>query len=140
MILKCKSYLKLKIPQHDNIMGLSWESYELAVCNYEFHQGTNSEGEISTGLQGGLFSLSIIGNPTEELLCWMFDHAKRYNGEVTVLDAKYETMEQIYFEGARCVDLTLYYKAEEKPDTVTKLKIAAEKIRIGNAYFENINQ
>lgn len=140
MVLECKTYLKLKIPQKDNIMGLSRESYELTTCDYEFYQGINREGEISTGLQGGLFSLSIVGSPTEELLAWMFDHAKRYNGEVTLLDTKYETLEQIYFEEARCVDLTLHYKAEEKPNTVTKLKIAAKKIQIGNAHFEDINQ
>lgn len=135
-----KAFLKLKIPKSQNIMGLSRESYELTGCAYEFHQGINREGEVCTGLQGGLIELQIAGQPTEELLAWMFDHAKRFNGEITVLDGRFETLEQLYFEEARCVDLTLCYKAEEKPNTVTRLKIAARQMQIGNAYFEELNR
>jgi len=140
MSSECKAYLKLKVPKKDNIMGLSRETYELAACDYAFSQDINREGEVCSGLKGGMFTVSVIGKPTEDLLAWMFDHVKRYNGEITILDSKYGTLEQVYFEEARCIDLTIQYKAEEKLCTITKLKIAAREIRIGNAYFEKMNQ
>jgi len=140
MSSECKAYLKLKLPKRVNTMRLSRETYELVACDYAFNQDINREGEVCSGLKGGIFSVSIIGKPTEELLAWMFDHIKRYNGEITILDGKYGTLEQVYFEEARCVDLTIQYKPEDKPCTITKLKIAAGEVRIGNAYFERMNQ
>jgi len=140
MSAECKAYLKLKVPKKNNILGLSAETYELVRCDYEFCQGISREGEVCTSLKGGTISLSVIGKPSDDLLGWMFDHTKRYNGEVTILDNKYETLEQVCFEEARCVDLTLHYKAEEKPNTITRLQIVAKEIQIGNAFFEEINQ
>jgi hypothetical protein len=136
---ECKAFLKLRIPKKDNIMGLSWETYELLTCNYQFNKGITRNGEICTGLKGGTLTLSIIGKPTVELLGWMFGHVKRYNGEVTVMDTEEETLEQVYFEEARCTDLTLSYKANGKPHTVTTLELLTERMQIGNAYFENLN-
>jgi hypothetical protein len=136
---ECKAILKLKIPQKDNIMGLSWEKYELADCDYQFHKGMNREGEVCTGLKGGLFTVSIVGVPSDELLAWMFDHVKKFNGEVTVMDMSEETLEQVYFAQARLTDLSLHYRAGNRPNTVTKLKLIVESIQINNAYFENLN-
>jgi hypothetical protein len=137
---ECKAFLKLKIPREDNIMGLSWERYELVDCDYLFHKGMNRDGEVCTGLKGGRFTVSIIGVPSDELLAWMFDHVKKFNGEVTVMDTSEETLEQVYFEQARLTDLSLHYKAENSPNTVTTLKMVVESLRINNAYFENLNQ
>jgi hypothetical protein len=135
----CTALLKLKIPEKDNIMGLSWEKYELLSCDYQFYKNMNGDGEVSSDLRGGLFTMSIIGEPSDELLAWMFDHVKKFNGEVTVMDASEETLEQVYFEEARLVHLHIHYKAEEKPNTVTELKMAVDNMRIGDAYFENLN-
>ncbi|MDR1222186.1 MAG: hypothetical protein LBL07_04820 [Tannerella sp.] len=136
---ECKAFLKLKIPQKDNIMGLSWERYEVVSCDYQFHKDVNRNGEVCSGLKGGLITLSIIGEPSDEILGWMFDHVKRFNGEVTVLDANEETLEQVYFEEARCMDLTLSYRADGKPHTVTVLKLLVEEMQIGNIYFEKLS-
>jgi hypothetical protein len=135
----CNAFLKLKIPEKENIMGLSWEKYELLSCDYQLHKNTNRDGEVSSDLRGGMFTMSIIGEPSDELLAWMFDHVKKYNGEVTVMDISEETLEQVYFEDARLVYLFIHYRAEEKPNTVTELKMAVNNIRIGDAYFENLN-
>jgi hypothetical protein len=139
MRFECKALLKLKIPEKDNIMGLSWEKYELLTCDYRFYKNIDRDGEVSSDLRGGLVTMSIIGEPSDELLAWMFDHVKKYNGEVTVMDASEETLEQVYFEDARLVYLFIHYRAEDKPNTVTELKMSANNMRIGNAYFENLN-
>jgi hypothetical protein len=40
-----------------------------------------------------MFTVSIIGMPSGELLAWMFDHVKKFNGEVTVMDISVGTLE-----------------------------------------------
>jgi hypothetical protein len=135
----CTATLKLKIPEKDNIMGLSWEKYNLLSCDYQLYKNIDRDGEVNSDLRGGLFTMFVIGEPSDELLAWMFDHAKKYNGEVSVMDDSEETLEQIYFEDARLVYLYIHYKAEDKPDTVTELKMAADNIRIGDAFFENLS-
>jgi hypothetical protein len=131
--------LKLKIPEKDNIMGLSWEKYELLSCDYHLYKNIDSNGEVNSDLRGGLFTMFIIGEPSDELLAWMFDHAKKYNGEITIMDTSEETLEQVYFENARLVCLHIHYRAEDRPNTATELKMAVDNIRIGNAYFENLS-
>jgi hypothetical protein len=135
----CTAVLKLKIPEKDNIMGLSWEKYELMSFDYQFYKNMNRDGEADSDLRGGLFTMFVIGEPSDELLAWMFDHTKKYSGEVSVMDDSEETLEQVYFEDARLVYLYIHYKAEDKPDTLTELKMAVNSMRIGNAYFENLN-
>jgi len=137
-MVEYKAYLKLKIPQRDNIMGLSYERYEVIKCEYEFHQNINHVGEVCSALKGGRIELIISDLPTDELMAWVFDHAKRYNGEITIFDTDEETIEQVYFEKARCVDFKMYYKVEQKPHIQTKLILIAEKIQLGEACFENL--
>ena len=138
--IDCKAVLKLKIPQHDNVMGLSWEQYELVDCDYRFYKGLKQNGEVCTGLKGGIFTVSIIGTPSMEILAWMFDHVKKFNGEITVMDPSEETIEQVYFEKARLTGLKLQYKAANAPPTVTVLTMVVDSLQIDNAYFENLNQ
>lgn len=120
-------------------MGLSWERYELVDCDYQLHRGMKRNGEINTGLKGGLFTASIIGGPSDELLAWMFDHTKKFNGEVTVMDSAEETLEQVYFEQARLTGLILHYRAADKPHTVTKLTMVVESLQIDKVLFERLN-
>ena len=136
----CKVFMKLKIPKEDNVMGLSWERYELVDCDYQFHKGMNRNGEVCTGLKGGVVTVSIIGSPSMEILAWMFDHVKKFNGEVTAMDPYEETIEQVYFEKARLTGLLVDYKSSNTPTTVTKLTMVVESLQIDNANFDNLNQ
>lgn len=139
-MVEYKASLKLKIPRQDNIMGLSWESYEVINCNYTFNKKTNHEGEVCSSLRGGLINLELSDLPTDNLMGWVFDHAKRYNGEITIFDTDQETIEQIYFEDARCIDFRLCYKADKKPHTSTNIILATSKLQIGDVHYENLNR
>lgn len=134
-----KAYLKLKIPKSHNIMGLSEENYEIINCEYEFYQDLNRVGEVCSEVKGGIINLSISDLPTDVLMAWIFDHTKRFNGEITIVESRYETLEQIYFENARCFDFRMHYKQGADNNTITHLKIASNQIRVGNAYFELSN-
>lgn len=138
-MVEYKASLKLKIPQHDNIMGLAWECYEVINCHYEFRKKINAEGEVCSSIRGGLIHLELSDLPTDDLMGWVFDHAKRYNGEISLFDTDQETIEQVYFEDARCVDFKLCYQVAQKPYTLTKLILLAGKLQIGDVHYENIN-
>lgn len=139
-MVEYKAYLKLKIPQKDNIMGLSWERYNVVDCDYEFYKKTNRIGEVSSGVKGGVINLSISDIPTRELMAWVFDHFKKYNGEITIIDTDETTLEQIYFENARCVDFKMRYEGLERPHTKTYLKLSVENMQIGDVLFDNVNK
>lgn len=139
-MVEYKAYLKLRIPQNDNIMGLSWEQYRVIDCNYEFYKKTNRVGEVSSGVKGGVINLSIADMPTRELMAWVFDHFKKYNGEITIMDTDETTLEQLYFENARCVDFKMRYEGLERPHTKTYLKLSVENMRIGDVLFDNVNR
>lgn len=134
------AYLKLKIPQSQNIMGLSEEKYDVLSCEYQFDKGVNRVGEVNTGIEGGIIKLLITGIPSDALLGWVFDHTKRFNGEVTIIDPKKgTTLEQVYFEEARCHDFSLDYDPELNKGVMMGLKISSCHIRVGNIYFELAN-
>lgn len=139
-MVEYKAYLKLKIPQKDNIMGLSWERYRVIDCNYEFYKKTNKSGEVISGLKGGEINLTLSDLPTDELMAWVFDHFKKYNGEVTIMDTDDATLEQVYFENARCVDFKMRYEGLERPHAKTYLKLSVENIKIGDVPFDNVNK
>lgn len=140
-MVEYKSYLKLNLPKHpSNVMGLAWERYEVVSCEYDFQQAINSVGEPNSGVKGGEIRLVISTPPTDELMAWVFDHAKKYAGEITIIDTDGETREQVHFENARCVDFNLRYQATEKPYTSTSLTLAVDKIQIGDAHFENLKR
>lgn len=138
-MVEYKSYLKLKLPKHpENVLGLPWERYEIISCEYDFRQTINHIGEPNSGIKGGLIYLTISTLPTDEIMAWVFDHAKKYSGEITILDTDGETLEQVYFENARCVDFNMQYKATEKPCTSSKLILVVDKMQLGNIHFENL--
>lgn len=139
-MVEYKAYLKLKIPQRDNIMGLSWEQYKVVDCDYEFYKKTNKVGEVASGLKGGEINITISDMPTDELMTWVFDHFKKYNGEITIMDTDETTLEQIYFENARCVDFKMKYEGVERPHIKTVLKLSVENIKLGDVLFDNINK
>jgi hypothetical protein len=157
---ECKALFRLKAPEQDESKGLSWRDkakpgihlnppqegenpswdvYQAVDCDYRFFQGVNRDGEVNTGLKSEPFTVSIEGIPSDRLLAWMFDHHKKYDGELSVIDAHEETLEKTVFEQARLVDLQLVYRADRKPNTVTELKLIIESLQIGDACFEKFN-
>ncbi|MDR3340471.1 MAG: hypothetical protein LBT25_10350 [Candidatus Symbiothrix sp.] len=135
-----KSYLKLKIPKRVNILGLSWERYNVLSYDYDLWQDTNKGGEAISKIKGGNIRLALEGLPNDPLMAWVFDHAKFYNGEITIVDTEGETLEQIYFEEARCVNFDLHYGLDTQFKAETRLLLNVQRLQIGEAYFENTGE
>lgn len=139
-MVEYKASLKLKIPVHDSGMGISWDTFNVVNCDYQLERGINKNGEVCTSLKGGIITLDISDLPTKNMMGWVFDHMKKYDGEISICDVEFEPIEQIYFEKARCVDFSIDYKVGRLPYTLIRLTIVAEKTQVGNMYIENIGR
>lgn len=136
-MVEYKSYLKLKIPKRINILGLSWERYSVISCSYDLWQDTKKDGEPHSKIKGGTIHVTLSNLPNEALMAWVFDHAKFYNGEITIVDLGGKTLEQVYFEEARCVNFDLHYGLDTQFKAETRLTLNVRRLQIGEAYFEN---
>ncbi len=131
-----KAYIKLQIPQKENIMGLSQHRFEIIGCEYNFKRKINNVGEPCSEIMGGEIKLSLVNMPADTLMTWMFDHIKRFNGEISIIDAGSSTLEQTYFTNAKCMSIHMHYKLDRAIQTIIELVIWSDCIRIGNTYFE----
>jgi hypothetical protein len=137
-MVKYKSYLKFRIPKKDNILGLSLKRYHVLSCKYDLWQETTKAGEPKSKIKGGEnIELTLSDLPNDELMAWIFDHAKFYNGEITIVDLAGETLDQIYFEEARCVNFDLHYGLDTQFKPEIRLTLNVRRFQTGNAYFEN---
>ena len=136
-MVKYESYLKFKIPRRDNIMGLSLNRYRVLSCSYDLWQETTKAGEPKSKAKGGTIELTLFDLPNDELMAWIFDHAKFYNGEITIIDYDGETLSQIYFEEARCVNFDLHYGLDTQFRPETRLTLNVRRLQTGNVDFEN---
>jgi hypothetical protein len=136
-MVEYKSYLKLKIPKRVNILGLSWERYGVVSCSYDLWKDIDKKGEPNSKVKGGTIHVTLSDLPDDALMAWVFDHAKFYNGEITIVDMDGETLEQVYFEEARCVDFDLHYGLDTQFKAETRMTLNVKQLQIGEAYFEN---
>lgn len=134
-----KATLRLRKPHKDNTQNLYFENYEILHCDYSFHKGITKEGEVRTDVLGGNIRVALPMLPTPELLSWVFDAYKKYNGEITFNDGYEESMGRIYFEQGRCVSFRFHYEpSEDASRNVTLLiTINAQRIIIGEMEYKN---
>lgn len=129
--------LRLRKPLKDNIQNLYHESYELMHCSYALCKQTTKEGQVAGDVIAGNIHIALPMLPTEQLLNWLFDTSKKYNGEVTIHDAHAESLEKIYFEEARPVNFRLHYEPNESSNFILILDIRAQRLIIGDAEYKN---
>ncbi len=95
---------------------------------------------MRTEVLAGNIRVALPVLPTDELMAWVFDSGKKYNGEITIDDAYEESQEKIYFEEGRCVGFRMHYEPSEAGrDVILLLAINAQRMVIGNAEYRNRN-
>lgn len=67
-MVEYKSYLKLKIPQRNNVMGLSWERYAVASCSYDLWKDADKNGEPNSKAKGGTIRVALSDLPNDALM------------------------------------------------------------------------
>lgn len=121
----------------DNIMGLHFQNYDLIYSEYSFHKKVSKEGEVLSDVAGGNIRVALPVFPNDDLLAWVFDHGKKYNGEIVITDANEEVIEKVYFEQARCVEFRLHYEPSETNNIILLMTINVQKMNLGTIEYEN---
>lgn len=133
-----KATLKLRKPSKDNTQNLYFLNYDVIHCEYSFDKGITKEGQVRTEVLAGNIRVALPMLPTDELMAWVFDSSKKYNGEISINDAYEESLEKIYFEEGRCVGFRMHYEpAGSGQDVVLLLTINAQRMIIGDVEYKN---
>jgi hypothetical protein len=130
--------LKLRKPVKDNPQHLYFENYLAVYYDYSLQKTVNQAGEVRNNTQAGNIRIALPMLPTDELLSWIFDSAKKWNGEITLDDMDEESIEKVYFEEGRCVGFRLHYEPSGAENgIVLLLTINAQRMIIGNVEYKN---
>ena len=110
------------------------EGYELFHCDYQFYQEMDQKGKANSEVRGGQIRVVLDTLPTEELILWALDRAKRHSGEIGLCapDASDGVVEKLKFENGLCTTLDLSYTDDGKAFVKTILVITAETIKLGD--------
>lgn len=132
-----KATLRLRRPQTDNIQNLYHENYEVMHCEYTLSKGTTKSGEVNSDVMAGNILVALPILPNDNIMSWVFDVSKKYNGEITIHDAFQESLEKIYFEEGRPVGFRFHYEPGTTTNIVLLLSINAQRIIIGDTEYKN---
>ncbi len=132
-----KAILKLRRPLTDNIQNLYHESYDLLHCEYSLNKEVDKQGKVNSKVRAGNITVALPMLPNNDIMTWVFDVSKKYNGEVTIHDAFEEALEKIYFEEARPVNFRLHYEPGDKTNIILLLTINAQRMIIGESEYIN---
>lgn len=133
-----KATLRLRKPLKDNTQHLYHENYDVLYCHYAFDKGITNGGDVRTSARIGDIRVALPMLPSGELLSWVFDKTKKYNGEITTHDAFEESSDKIYFEEARCVGFRLHYRPTDNGSSViVLLTINAQRVIVNDVEYNN---
>lgn len=130
-----KATLRLRKPVEDNIQNLHFENYDVAFYEYTFSKAMTSGGEVDGEVLGGKLTVALPILPSNELMQWVLDPARKYNGEITINDAHAESLDRISFEEARPINFRFHYEPDESTHLMILLTINAKRIIIGEAEY-----
>ncbi|NDV78487.1 type VI secretion system tube protein TssD [Dysgonomonas sp. 511] len=132
-----KAILRLRSPKTDNIQHLYRESYELMYCEYSLDKTVDRKGQVNSDIAGGNIQVALPILPNDDIMSWVFDAERKYNGEVTINDAFSESLEKVYFEEGRPVSFRFHYEPGDTTNVMLLLTINAQKLIIGATEYEN---
>ncbi|MDR1501099.1 MAG: hypothetical protein LBT43_01415 [Prevotella sp.] len=135
-----KAALKLRSPKTDNIQNLFHENYDLMHCEYSLKKSTAGDGQVYGDVMAGNIIVALPMLPNDNIMNWVLDASKKYNGEITINDAFCESLERIYFEEGRPVGFRLHYEPGDTTNVILILTINAQKIVIGENEYVNRNR
>lgn len=132
-----KAILQLRSPQKDNIQNLYHENYELIYCEYSLNKSTDKNGQVDDGITAGNITVALPMLPNGNILNWVFDSQKKYNGEITINDSYSESLERVYFEVGRPINFRMHYEPGETTNILLILTINAQRLIIGQDEYIN---
>lgn len=132
-----KAILKLRNPKSDHMRNFHHHCYELTHCEYALKKETDKLGRVCGGISSGNILMALPVLPDDNLMNWLLDVNKKYNGEITVNDAFSESLEKIYFEEGRPVNFRFHYEPGSKINVMLLLTIHVRRLIIGDAEYKD---
>jgi hypothetical protein len=132
-----KAILKLRGPQEDNIQNLYHENYELTYCEYSLNKSVGKNGQVDDGISAGNITVALPMLPSSDIMSWVFDSQKKYNGEITINDSYSESLEKVYFEEGRPINFRLHYEPGEVTNIILLLTLNVQRLIIGESEYIN---
>lgn len=132
-----KAILKLRSPQQNNIQNLYHENYELIYCEYSLKKSLSKNGQVNDGITGGSIIVALPMLPNSNILSWLFDSQKKYNGEITINDSYSESLDRVYFEQARPINFRLHYEPGETTNVILIMTLNVQRLIVGESEHTN---
>lgn len=127
-----RSFLILGGESAADIMSLIKGGYEISKCNFEFQQGTDSKGKISTRVFGGTISIVMPQLPPQPIVEWAIQPRKYNDGMIVLVDAENIPLEKIFFKNAACIGFDMDFVQQDESYSTTSIVIHAEKMIVGD--------
>jgi hypothetical protein len=117
---------------------LEGNTYLLNSVSIEIEQGADQFGRPSTAPKGGKIEIELFSVEDDVIFDWMVHTKKILNGSISLYEADFETkLKEIKFEDAFCIEFSEKFEEAGDDNLLTRFKISAEKLSIGNIDLDN---
>jgi hypothetical protein len=119
-------------------LALEGNTYLLNSVSVEIEHVVDQFGRPSTAAKGGEIEIELFSVEDDVIFDWMVHTKKTLNGSINLYEADYETkVKEIKFEDAYCIEFSEEFVEATEDSLVTRFKISAEKLSIGNIDLDN---
>jgi hypothetical protein len=117
---------------------LEGNTYLLNSVTIEIEQIADQFGRPSTAAKGGKIEIELFSVEDDVIFDWMVHTKKTLNGSINLYEADFETkLKEIKFEDGYCIEFSEHFEEAADNSLVTRFKISAEKLSIGNIDLDN---
>ena len=117
---------------------LEGNTYLLNSVSIDIEQVVDEFGRPSTVAKGGKIEVELFSVEDDVIFDWMVHTKKTLNGSINLYEADFETkLKEIKFEDAYCIEYNERFDEASEDSLITKFKISAEKLSIGNIDLDN---
>ena len=127
-----RSFLILGSDSAMDLVSLIKEGYEISRCNFEFQQGTDKKGKISTRVFAGTVSIVLNQLPPQPIVEWAMQPRKYNDGVIVLVDAENIPLEKIFFKNAACIGFNMDFVQQDESYSTTSITIHAQKMIVGD--------
>jgi hypothetical protein len=117
---------------------LEGNTYLLNSVSIDIEQVADEFGRPSTVAKGGRIEIELFSVEDDVIFDWMVHTKKTLSGSINLYEADFETkLKEIKFEDAYCIEYNERFDEASEDSLITKFKISAEKLSIGNIDLDN---
>jgi len=127
-----RSFLILGGENATDLINLIQKGYEISKCYFEFQQGTDKKGKISTRVFAGTIKIVLAQLPPQPIVEWAIQPRKYNDGMIVLVDAENIPLEKIFFKNAACIGFDMDFVQQNESYSTTSIVIHAEKMTVGD--------